>query len=134
VECARFGAWVIAVDSDPAQCARIRRNAASHSVYLRVREGRAPAVLADLPQADAVFVGGGDDDVLAAAVRLARPERVVVTCASVDRVAPVRALLAGLGYQAEGTQLQVSRLAELPGGSLRLAAANPVFVLWGERR
>jgi len=134
VECARFGAWVIAVDSDPAQCARIRRNAASHSVYLRVREGRAPAVLADLPQADAVFVGGGDDEVLAAAVRLARPERVVVTCASVDRVAPVRGLLAGLGYQAEGTQLQASRLAELPGGSLRLAAANPVFVLWGERR
>jgi precorrin-6B C5,15-methyltransferase / cobalt-precorrin-6B C5,C15-methyltransferase len=134
VECARFGAWVIAVDSDPAQCARIRRNAASHGVYLRVREGRAPAVLADLPRPDAVFIGGGDDDVLAAAARQARPERLVVTCASVDRVAPVRDLLAGLGYQPEGTQLQASRLAVLPGGSIRLAAANPVFVLWGERR
>jgi precorrin-6Y C5,15-methyltransferase (decarboxylating) len=32
-----------------------------------------------------------------------------------------------------GLQLQASRLASLPGGSLRLAAANPVFVLSGER-
>jgi len=134
VECARFGAWVIAVDSDPAQCARIRRNAASHGVYLRVREGRAPAVLADLPPADAVFAGGGDNEVLAAAARRARPERLVVTCASVDRVRAVRDLLAEHGYHADGTQLQASRLTALPGGSLRLAAANPVFVLWGERR
>ena len=42
-------------------------------------------------------------------------------------------LLAGQGYQAEGVQLQASRLKSLPGGNHRLAAQNPVFVLWGRR-
>ncbi|MFY9930592.1 MAG: precorrin-6y C5,15-methyltransferase (decarboxylating) subunit CbiE, partial [Streptosporangiaceae bacterium] len=46
VECARFGAWVIAVEADQAQCQRIRANAAAHGVYLRVQPGRAPGVLA----------------------------------------------------------------------------------------
>jgi len=44
----------------------------------------------------------------------------------------VRELLAEHGYQVSGVQLQASRLASLPGGSLRLTAANPVFVLSGE--
>jgi precorrin-6Y C5,15-methyltransferase (decarboxylating) len=134
VECARFGAWVVAIDSDQDQCARIRKNAATHGVYLRVRAGHAPEVLADLPQADAVFVGGGDNDVIAAAARIAAPERIVVTLASLDRVSTVHNLLASLGYAPQGVQLQASRLAPLPAGALRLAAENPVFVLWGERQ
>ncbi len=133
VECARFGAWAVAIESDDAQCARIRRNAAAHGVRLQVVAGRAPDVLAGLPAPDAVFAGGGDGDVLAGAVKAGEPDRVVVTLASVDRVRGVADLLTGAGYAAEGTQLQASRLAELPGGSLRLAAVNPVFVIWAAR-
>jgi precorrin-6Y C5,15-methyltransferase (decarboxylating) len=133
VECARFGARVIAVEADPAQCARIRRNAESHGVYLEVAEGPAPGVLAGLPPADAIFVGGGDREVLAAAVREGRPERVVVTLAAVQRVGETAGLLAGLGYQAEGIQLQSARLTPLPNDTHRLAAINPVFLLWGRR-
>jgi precorrin-6Y C5,15-methyltransferase (decarboxylating) len=133
VECARFGAWVIAIESDPAQCARIRANAARHHVRLRLQEGRAPAALAGLPPADAIFVGGGDHAVLEAAIRAADPDRVVVTLAAVQRVAQTADLLTNLGYHPEGTQLQASRLTPLPTGSLRLAAENPVFVLWGSR-
>ena len=73
VECARFGAWVIAIEADPAQCARIRNNAAHHGVQLRVLHGRAPEALVGLPPADAIFVGGGDAAVLTAAVRAASP-------------------------------------------------------------
>jgi len=130
VECARFGAWAIAVDSDEEQCARIRRNAAAHGVLLQAVAGRAPAACADLPAPDAVFAGGGDDDALAGAVKAGEPGRVVVTLASLDRVRGVCELLAGFGYETGGTQLQASRLAGLPGGSIRLAAANPVFVIW----
>jgi precorrin-6B C5,15-methyltransferase / cobalt-precorrin-6B C5,C15-methyltransferase len=136
VECARFGAWAVAVESDSAQCDRIRRNAAGHGVLLRVVPGRAPealAGLAGLPAPDAIFAGGGDDAVLRAAVEAGSPARVVVTLASVDRVRPVCDLLTELGYTTEGTQLQASRLSPLPGGSLRLAALNPVFVLWADR-
>ena len=133
VECARFGAWAIAVESDGDQCGRIRRNAAAHGVLLQVVAGRAPDVLAGLPAPDAVFAGGGDDDVLAAAVKAGQPGRVVVTLVSVDRVRGVCEMLAGSAYEVNGTQLQAARLAGLPGGSLRLAAANPVFVIWADQ-
>jgi precorrin-6Y C5,15-methyltransferase (decarboxylating) len=133
VECARFGAWVIAVEADPAQCARIRKNAANHGVCLRVLHGRAPEALAGLPPADALFVGGGDNVVLAAAVRAASPARVVVTLAAVHRVAETADLLTDLGYHPEGVQLQANRLTPLPTGPLRLAPENPIFVLWAER-
>ena len=133
VECARFGAHVVAVESDPAQCERIRRNAARHRVRLRVVHGRAPEALKGLPPADAVFAGGGDRTVLEAAIGQASPRRVVVALAAVPRVGETAGLLAGLGYRTEGVQLQASRLAALPGGQSRLAAQNPVFVLWGQR-
>ena len=142
VECARFGAYVVAVESDPAQCDRIRRNAGRHRVRLRIVHGRAPDALAGLPPADALFAGGGDRAVLQAAVTQASPDRVVVTLAAVQRVGETAGLLAALGYRTEGAQLQASRLVPLPGGrggqgsqgaQLRLAAQNPVFVLWAQR-
>jgi len=133
VECARFGAHVIAIEADPAQCDKIRRNAERHHVRLRVHHGRAPEALIGLPPADAVFAGGGDHTVLAAAIRLASPRKVVVTLAAVQRVGETTTLLAEQGYRAEGVQLQASRLAPLPGQNHRLAAQNPVFVLWGQR-
>ena len=133
VECARFGAWVIAVEADQAQCDRIHRNAARHGVHLQVCQGRAPEALNGLPPADAVFVGGGDRAVLTAAVKTANPGRVVVTLAAVQRVGETSDLLTDLGYRPEGVQLQASRLAPLPSGQLRLAAQNPVFVLWAQR-
>ena len=133
VECARFGAWAIAIESDPVQCDKIRRNAERHQVRLRVHQGRAPEALIGLPPADAVFAGGGDHSVVAAAIRLASPRKVVVTLAAVQRVGETATLLAGQGYRTEGVQLQASRLAPLPGGNHRLAAQNPVFVLWGQR-
>ncbi len=133
VECARFGAHVIAVEADQAQCDRIRQNAARYGVHPHIRHGRAPEALDGLPPADAVFVGGGDRAVLAAAIKAANPGRVVVTLAAVQRVGETSDLLTDLGYHPEGVQLQASRLAPLPGGQLRLAAQNPVFVLWALR-
>ena len=133
VECARFGARVIAVEADQAQCDRIRQNAARHGVDLRLQAGRAPDALIGLPPADAVFVGGGDHAVLGAAIRTGNPERVVVTLAAVQRVGETSDLLAAQGYRPAGVQLQASRLTPFPNQTLRLAAENPVFVLWGQR-
>jgi precorrin-6B C5,15-methyltransferase / cobalt-precorrin-6B C5,C15-methyltransferase len=133
IECARFGAHVIAVEADQAQCERIKHNAAAHQVRVQLRHGRAPDALHDLPPADAVFAGGGDHAVLDAAIQRANPQRVVVTLAAVSRVAETAALLTTHGYRTEGVQLQASRLSPLPAGQLRLAAENPVFVLWGHR-
>jgi precorrin-6B C5,15-methyltransferase / cobalt-precorrin-6B C5,C15-methyltransferase len=134
VECARFGARVIAIESDPGQCERIRDNAARHAVTVTVVHGRAPGCLDGMPPADAVFAGGGGGEVLSAAIRAAgRPARVVATLAAVDRVTDTAGRLAALGYRPGGVQLQASRLSPFKAGAYRLAAQNPVFVLWGER-
>jgi precorrin-6B C5,15-methyltransferase / cobalt-precorrin-6B C5,C15-methyltransferase len=133
VECAGLGAAVIAVDADEAACGLVGANAARHGVAhaVRVVHGDAPPVLDRLPDPDAAFVGGGGADVLAAVVAR-RPPRVVVALAALDRVAASVDLLRANGYLAEGVQLSASRLADLPGGSLRLAGTNPVVVLTGE--
>jgi precorrin-6Y C5,15-methyltransferase (decarboxylating) len=135
VECARFGAAVVAVDKSAEAVERVRANARGHGVDVQAVVGRAPGVLGQLPDPDAVFVGGGGSDVAAVVAACARRARraVVVTLAAVDRVAEVRAALAAAGLAADGVLLQSSRLAPLPGGVTRLAAANPVFVLWAER-
>ncbi len=134
IECAGFGAAVIAVERDPDACAMIRRNhaAAGHAAELAVVCGEAPAVLAELPEPDAVFVGGGGPDVLAACLAR-RPERVVLTLAAVQRFGAASVALAEAGYRADGVVLSAARLAPLPGQTHRLAATNPIFVLWGDR-
>jgi precorrin-6Y C5,15-methyltransferase (decarboxylating) len=53
----------IAIEKNPERVARIACNAAALGVpSLQVVEGGAPAALANLPQPDAVFVGGGASD------------------------------------------------------------------------
>lgn len=128
VECARLGAAALAVERRPDDAQRVRDNAAAHDVEVRVVEGEAPAALAGLPHPDAVFVGGGGPDVVAAAARTGAA-RVVVALAALDRLAPTREALRG--YRVEGVQVAASRLAELPDGTVRLAATNPILLLWG---
>jgi precorrin-6Y C5,15-methyltransferase (decarboxylating) len=134
IECAMLKAAVIAVDADPGACAQGRANAVAHGVghAVRVVEGAAPDALAGLPEPDSVFVGGGGIPAVAGAARH-RPDRIVVTLAALDRVEPAVRLLRDAGYAVGGTQLAASRLADLPGGSLRLVGTNPVVVLTGER-
>lgn len=134
VECARFGAYALAFDKDPGQCARIRENAAVHGVHVGVVEGTVPESAGGQPGADAVFLGGGGAAALEALLTEDAPtRRVVAALAAVDKVRPVRDLLAGRGYVTGGSVVQTSRLGDLPGDAIRLRAENPVFVVWGER-
>jgi precorrin-6B C5,15-methyltransferase / cobalt-precorrin-6B C5,C15-methyltransferase len=133
VECARLGAAALAVERGADDAARVAANAAAHGVDVRVVVGEAPGALAGLPRPDAVFVGGGGPDVVAAAAGTGA-ERVVVALAALDRIAPTRAALQAAGLAVDGVQLAASRFADLPGGSVRLAATNPITILWGVRR
>ncbi|MEU9171378.1 precorrin-6y C5,15-methyltransferase (decarboxylating) subunit CbiE [Streptomyces sp. NPDC048420] len=136
VECARLGAAVVAVEKAADGVERILANAAAHGVDVQVVHGSAPDALAGLEDdPDAVFVGGGGHElpeIVAACAPRAR-RSVVVAMATLDRVPAVRAALTGAGLDCDGVLLQSSRLAPLPGDVTRLAATNPVFLLWGER-
>ncbi|WP_019067377.1 bifunctional cobalt-precorrin-7 (C(5))-methyltransferase/cobalt-precorrin-6B (C(15))-methyltransferase [Streptomyces hokutonensis] len=135
VECARFGAAVIAVEKTRDGVERIRANAEAHGVDVHTVHGAAPTVLSDLDAPDAVFVGGGGRELPAIVTACARRARrtVVVAMAALDRVPAVREALGGAGFAVDGVLLQSSRLAPLPGDVTRLAATNPVFLLWGVR-
>ncbi len=119
------GLRVVAVERDPAACARIRANAGAAGVAVDVVEGEAPAVFDGLPDPQRIFVGGGGLAVLDAALaRLAPGGRLVATYAALDRAAEAWARLG------EMVQLSVSRAAPL-AGAVRLVASDPVFVCWG---
>jgi precorrin-6Y C5,15-methyltransferase (decarboxylating) len=130
VEAARFGAAVVAVERDPDAVALIEANAARHKVDVRAVLGTAPGALDALPGPDLVFVGGGGPDVVRACAARG-PARIVVTLAAPERIGAVREALDG--YRVGGTLVQAARIAPLPDGTDRLAATNPVTVMWGER-
>jgi precorrin-6Y C5,15-methyltransferase (decarboxylating) len=136
VECARLGAAVVAVEKAADGVERIRANARAHGVDVDVVHGSAPEALDGLDDPDAVFVGGGGrelPDIVAACARRAR-RTVVVAMAALDRVPAAREALTAAGFTCDGVLLQSSRLTPLPGDVTRLAATNPVFLLWGVRR
>ncbi len=134
VECARLGAAAIAVERDGESCDRIRENSTRHDAYVQVVQGEAPAALHDLPEPDAVFVGGTgesfEETLKVAAVRARRC--VVLTLITLERVVPAAEILEDCGLAVETTFLQASRVKGV--GSLhRLAAETPVFVVAGRR-
>jgi precorrin-6B C5,15-methyltransferase / cobalt-precorrin-6B C5,C15-methyltransferase len=131
IECARRGAAVIAVEQDTESCERIRRNATKHGgTGLYICTGDAADLAARLPDPDAVFIGGGGIDVLRMVLDR-RPPRIVATFTALERASSILPKLASHGYAAEGILHQASRFAALPDGTHRLAAQNPVFIVWG---
>jgi precorrin-6B C5,15-methyltransferase / cobalt-precorrin-6B C5,C15-methyltransferase len=134
IECARLGAAAIAIERDPESCARIRRNIESHNVYVQVVEGTAPEALHDLPEPDAVFVGGSggafEEIVKLSAVRARRA--VVLALVTLERVVPASRLLEDCGLEVETTFLQTSGMKGV-GDLHRLAAESAVFVVSGSR-
>ncbi|MGW2595814.1 precorrin-6y C5,15-methyltransferase (decarboxylating) subunit CbiE [Streptomyces sp. NPDC001515] len=105
VEAARFGAAVLAVDSDPEACARTTAAARAFGVQLQVVEGRAPHALERLPEPDVVRIGGGGVPV-ATAVADRRPERIVTHASTRDEAEALGAALGGNGYTVRCSLLQ----------------------------
>lgn len=105
----------VAIEARPDRAARVARNALALGVPdLRVVEGEAPAALENLPQPDAVFVGGGAaaPGLLDAVWAALRPGgRLVVNAVTIE------------------TQAETARRFHLLGGgltSIGIARAQPV--------
>ncbi|MER5722776.1 precorrin-6y C5,15-methyltransferase (decarboxylating) subunit CbiE [Streptomyces sp. NPDC047804] len=109
VEAARFGAAVLAVDSDPDACARTAAAARTFQVAVQVVEGTAPHVLERLPEPDVVRIGGGGARVVTA-VADRRPERIVTHASNRDEAEALGAALASNGYTVECALLQSMEL------------------------
>ncbi len=117
----------IAVERRADRAARIARNAAAFGVpQLQIVQGAAPAALALLPPADAIFVGGGAGEagVLDAACRALPPGgRLVVNAVTLETEALLLARYAALG--GELVRIGLAR-AEPLGGKTGWRAARPL--------
>ena len=134
IECARHGAAAIAVERDPESCARIRRNTKRHGVSVQLVEGEAPGALHNLPEPDAVFVGGtggGFEEIVNLCAGSAR-RSVVLALVGLERVVPAARILEGCGLEVETTFLQTSRMKGV-GELHRLAAESSAFIVSGGR-
>ncbi|WP_327292036.1 precorrin-6y C5,15-methyltransferase (decarboxylating) subunit CbiE [Streptomyces sp. NBC_01198] len=105
VEAARFGAAVIAVDSNADACDWIAATARRSGVQLQVVHGTAPQALEDLPEPDVVRIGCADAAVVAACAAR-RPERIVAAAATRDGAEAVDRALTEGGYTVERMLLQ----------------------------
>ncbi|WP_370411130.1 precorrin-6y C5,15-methyltransferase (decarboxylating) subunit CbiE [Streptomyces fradiae] len=129
VDAARFGAAVIAVDADPAACARTEAAARAAGRHLQTVTGRAPHVLESLPEPDVVRIGAGGVPVVTA-VTDRRPERIVTHAATRDEAEAIGAALADGGYAVECALLQT---VGLDPAEWTERGRSVVFLLSGNR-
>ncbi len=120
----------VAIEENAARAARIGRNARAFGVPdLKLVEAKAPAGLGELPDPDAIFIGGGSGDpgvVDICVSRLKSGGRLVINAVTVETMAEVFALRDRLG--GDLTQIAISRLDTI-GGFHALRPALPV-VQW----
>ena len=129
---------VYAVDKDAESAGLLHNNIARYGDdRVSVVIGTAPSALDDLPDPDAVFIGGGGSampDIIATVVNRLRPSgRLVANFAAMERANATYHALRDAGMSPGLTMISAARGRELPDGALRLEAMNPVFVVWGQK-
>lgn len=127
-------ARVFAVERDPAQLEHLRANVAAHAPEVVVVAGEAPEALGDLPDPDAVVVGGHGGrlaEILGTVRARLRPGgRLVCSLATLEGVLVARVALAD--WEPRIAQVTISR-GVAAGRALRFRAEDPVVVV-GARR
>lgn len=124
---------VYAVEPDPGDLALIQANAEAFGVpNVRPTPGRAPEVLANLPDPDAVFVGGTGRHVVevltASYNRLAPGGRLAVNVATIDGLATAHQTLKRLAGAVQVWQVNLARgIDQLE--RVRFQAVNPTYLL-----
>ncbi|WP_019630247.1 hypothetical protein [Actinomadura atramentaria] len=126
VECARLGAAAVAVAADRAARAAIRADVAAHRVKAAVARGSSPAVLAHLPEPDAVVVTG---DAGLAARCAARALRTAVAV----HAAPEPAEAAADAFRAAGFAVETISLTTGTEADGPRRAPEHAYVVCGDR-
>jgi len=134
---AREGA-VYAVERDEESLPLLKKNLKRWGAKnLQVIAGEAPDALEALADPDAVFVGGSGGhltEILNVAMeRLRDGGRIVVNLAALERTQDVYRLFRSAGLVAEMVMVNSSRGKDMPDGTVRLEALNPVFVVTARR-
>jgi precorrin-6Y C5,15-methyltransferase (decarboxylating) len=129
IEAALLGAKVWAVEKNKEDCEIVRRNVEKFGTpQVTVVHGVAPAALAELPDPDAVFIGGSGGE-MGELVRICRERllpggRLVINVATLENLGEVPAR--------DVTLVQISRTRPILDLH-RFEALNPVFIACWEK-
>ena len=130
---------VYAIERDEASISLLQSNVDKWgSGNVRVVVGEAPDALESLEDPDSVFIGGSGGklaDILdVVARRLGSQGRIVVNLAVLERTQETISKLKALGFATDLSLVSSSRGREMPDGTTRLEAINPVFIVsaWRE--
>ena len=129
---------VYAVERDEESLPLLRHNVEQWgSKNVHIIAGEAPDALVELPDPDAVFVGGSGGslaEILDVAIkRLRAGGRIVVNLAALERTNEVYQRFKSSGFVADMVMVNSSRGKDMPDGTVRLEALNPVFVVTARR-
>jgi len=135
IEAALLGAKVWAIEKNAAEIGIIQKNIRQFGVKkITVIHGFAPDVLLDLPDPDAVFIGGSagkmQEIIQSCRLRLKAKGRLVINVATLENLATINTQSETVF---ETTLVQISRSRPILNLN-RLEALNPVFVLSWEKK
>jgi precorrin-6B C5,15-methyltransferase / cobalt-precorrin-6B C5,C15-methyltransferase len=135
LEAAHLGSdlQVFAIERAPEAFNRLETNVANLGAgRVRAVQADAPDGLADLPDPDAVFIGGSGGrlpDILQKAAQRLRPRgRIVLNCITLENFSRGWEELHDLGLEPEATSIQLAHSRPL-GRLHSMAPDNPIFVL-----
>jgi precorrin-6Y C5,15-methyltransferase (decarboxylating) len=128
---------IYTVEQKTQRIDHIRENRSRFGIgNMNVVQARLPDGMADLPDPDRVFIGGGgkalSDIVRMAAGRLKPAGIIAINTVLIDNLETATHTLEDLGFDVDMVQVQVSRATPMPF-SHRLEAANPVWIITGRR-
>jgi precorrin-6Y C5,15-methyltransferase (decarboxylating) len=128
---------IFSVEKKPQRIDQINVNRRRFGIgNLQAVQAHLPQGLADLPNPDRVFIGGGGKDlgdiITAAAGRLKPGGIIVINTVLVDNMTIAVSKLESLGLDMDMVQIQVNRATAMPF-SHRLEAINPVWIITGRR-
>ncbi|WP_319762832.1 precorrin-6y C5,15-methyltransferase (decarboxylating) subunit CbiE [Maridesulfovibrio sp.] len=128
---------VFAVEKNSARVRMIEENIRNLRAWsVEAVSGDMPSILAELPEPDRIFMGGGighDDSALRdAAERLKPGGRIVIHAILMGSIQRTRELFDELGWNWQSMQIQASTSDKL-AGDVRYKAYNPVTILWADK-
>ena len=123
---------VHSVEKSPEAAELIDRNRRKFGCdNIVIQTGRAAELVVDLPCPDCVFIGGSGGelkDIIQAAYEKNSNIRLTVTAVSLETLSECTAVFDELGFEAEITQIAVTRTNKV-GSHTMMSALNPVFII-----
>jgi precorrin-6Y C5,15-methyltransferase (decarboxylating) len=129
---------IFAVEKNPDRIEQIKINKQRFNVKnLKVIQSVLPQGLADLPNPDRVFIGGGGKDlpaIIQAASNSLKPNGIIViNTVMISSLRMAQETLRRLGFRTDAIQVQINRGSDMPWGE-RFKAQNPVWIIRGMRK